>query len=335
VRTNASIRPPLPSPVPARLAIWADAASAPFCIRVAEAAGASVIGVGGPRGFDAAAIALPVGCATCDDLRRVLTSGECDAVWIARHAGELDRASGFSPALVTQPRAPRIVLSDAAPSSLAEFLQSGWTAARGDARLPCELLRFVGWPNAAAGKLGVLASLEDVGQLRSVSVEFCVPSACGTLGHLLLGAADVLAGIAGIPETVDASFAATSRAPGLHALPGESLARLEGDALALARFPNGLAATLAASDRARAWSLRILVRGERDELLVEHRESDAAGLMADSLAAALSGDASDTAATSRRLDRAFAIAQAALLSCRTQQPESPGWLERTLGAAVG
>ncbi|HYF13955.1 MAG TPA: hypothetical protein VD971_02655, partial [Phycisphaerales bacterium] len=64
----------------------ADAASAPFCIRVAEAAGASVIGVGGPRGFDAAAIALPVGCATCDDLRRVTelfinTPAECTGRW--------------------------------------------------------------------------------------------------------------------------------------------------------------------------------------------------------------------------------------------------------------
>ena len=209
---------------------------------------------------------------------------------------------------------------------------------------------------------GVWASADDplgaLGSVRAGSVVCLAPQESGSLLSRLYDGFDLVVAAFGLPETVDASLS------GALANPPEELRGLTGHVTAHVRFTDGASVTLVASDRAARWTRRVSLLGSgahlelddaRYRLLgadgVDVEREDAAGkvkkrrvrktykdvaidpadLIAEQWVREISGMGSGVPAV-RRCDepesdhQLFACCQAALLSCKTAEPESPGRL---------
>ncbi|MCA9298966.1 MAG: hypothetical protein KDA28_07860, partial [Phycisphaerales bacterium] len=166
-----------------------------------------------------------------------------------------------------------------------------------------------------------------------------------TLGALTYSIMDLTRFLLGDAESIDATYVEPSHGRGLHALPGESLRDLRGDLGAHLRFPDGRCATLVASDQAGRFELEIHAIGSSGRLeinargvdwigpsgeVIDHASNDpvdAPTIVAEALASRLEGG------IEAPVDDAgvLSLAQAALLSARTGQPESPATIRRMAG----
>ncbi|MBZ0172601.1 MAG: hypothetical protein K8E66_09505 [Phycisphaerales bacterium] len=177
--------------------------------------------------------------------------------------------------------------------------------------------------------------IENFGPIDLISVESNAPPPCGALPSALLAAIDTVLALVGVPELVDAA------APSAHKHVGD----LSGHFAALLRFPDGRAGQISASDRA-AWGWRATLTGAAGRLTLrpsgfdwfdaggnrmdEHRAEDRWRNPAEALAASLRELIEPSAPRGPAIGwiELLSTAEAALLSTRTGQAESPATILR-------
>lgn len=201
----------------------------------------------------------------------------------------------------------------------------------------------------APGAAAAFASLESFGRVRSIDLALRSGGEI-SLAALLLDAMEFIAATLGEPESIDASLSGLDAPSGLRLTVGEALTSITGDLSAHLRFPDDRAAAVSLSDRAGLWFRGGTLLGAGGCIRCDDRAFewiDGAGACLDESGAPepegspfedllvrqvepiLAGRAAPTPPT-RRL-KAYALAEAALLSARTGQPESPATILRMAG----
>lgn len=340
----------------ARIGVWASVEQAPYVRAVAEQGGVTVALAGSPVRGQAGQVAQMLEATAFDDLRAAAVEADVALLWLAAPAqfgaGEDDSDARW--VLSMQQRGVRIVSSEPIPASALVLRRAGWTAAAGEAPGAGDALRFIALPRVSPALREAPETLAAFGPARAVQIEAWAAPMHMTLGGRLFGAMDLVYALLGEPETVDAAYVGPHATAGLHALPGETLRDLAGDLLGTLRFADGRACVLSASNAAGRWNTLVTLISPAGRLRIfddgwewiapdgtkrdEHRRGKrgakaqpdhAVTAAADSLARLLDPRLPDDGPTP--LEPVLAMSQAALLSARTGQPESPGTLRRLLG----
>lgn len=331
---------------PRRTVVWCRPDQTSLVRRVRDLAGLNVIEAGSPEPARAGQVAADLDAERTDDLRAAIASTDAELVLIA-DPGEF--GSGASPedlaALVgARSRHVTIAALEPVPPTALDMTGTGWTDPQTGGRA-IDAIRLVNAPRRTPALRALADARESFGAVRSMSVEVLCPAAAGSLGAALIGAIDLVLWTLGDPESVDAAYVGPGVGSALHALPGQTLRDLHGDLSAMVRVPSGRAASVLASDRAGAWSCAVTLLGEAGVIRVspagfvwtgpdgettdEHAcdaPAGAAAMIADQLARLLDPDGPTDAPIN--LPGALAVAQAALLSARTGQGESPETIQR-------
>ncbi|MFI4917170.1 MAG: hypothetical protein ACIAS6_11780 [Phycisphaerales bacterium JB060] len=324
------------------LTIWATPEQAPLLKALADELGASIVAAASPVRAHGTKLADALGATFAGDLldllntdaRAVLLATACEGYGealpqaVARAAAEGRRIATLSP--LPMP-----------PSDAAEV----WHAPM-QGRVPTDAVRFGPLLRHSPAAQEAAETLVAFGAVRSAMFAgFRDPTMAGqgATGAQLVDALDLLVGMLGEAERVEASLNGPSKPTA-----NLSLGSLTGDLTAHARFDNGSSAAIMLSDRAGGWQRRATLLGEAGRLELGddgHRWIDPAGKTIDSTERRARSKATnhDRAAIdalvgfmSPLLDgRATPpldtqhlgpMAAAVLLSARTGQAESPSTL---------
>lgn len=343
----------------AGVAVWLAPEQVGF-VRAAAAAGKfRVAHAGSPVKGQSGHVAAELGCPQFDDLRATLAEVNAPLVWLAT-AGDFGATGSEVDAravLAASQRGVKIATTEPVPSSVLDLRHAGWgvPGSGGESGLAGERLRYVGLPRLTRPWREGQEVLAGFGTPRLVQVEAWSGLGQGTLGARLLGAMDLIASVMGEPETIDAAYVGPRQTAGLHSLPGETLHEVHGDLAATLRFHDGRAAVITASNAAGRWNsvvtlisnqgrLRFYDDGfewigpdgeKRDEQRLVKRSRGDAGLTGlgarvagEAIARLLDEHAADPGPVA--LGQVLPLCQAALLSARTGNPESPETIRRMM-----
>ncbi len=319
--------------------VWTDAPRVPLVRDVlGRMTDLRVLSVGGSRRAEVAELAEAFGAAAGDDLRRMVLDTPGSYLLLASPSGVArdDLAHALKLGIDVLSIEPLALQADQV------IAPSGETASTG--RLfQAPLLRF------SPAYLAAAEPEQALGAVRSVSVTAIGPQASGSLFARLADAMDMLVHLAGIPDELYATLT------GPLTEPPDDLRGMTGYVTAACTIADRAAATVTASDRSTAFCRRLLAVGETglldlDDLTYRlHCDPAAeAAVEADAAAAPPPGPAEPIPTSPADLiarqwrwlmarrhvrptaDRRAIIAccEAALLSARTGQPESPHKLLR-------
>ncbi|MEM7756380.1 MAG: hypothetical protein AAF297_12195 [Planctomycetota bacterium] len=323
--------------------VWTNPDRADFVGKIAHAAGLTLIGAGGP-GRTGPAAAQRLETAPVEDLRTALTETQAKVILVADAGpfGTADTPSDAEAVLAASGRGVQVIALEAVPASVFASAGGTWTKAR-HGRRAIDAIRFV--PGRADHP--ALASIDEVlasfGPVTVASVRVtCQPGQLG-LDTVLLSALSMIDRVLGPVESIDATMTPNEPARTPIAAQGR-LRDLNGHAVALLRSTQGTAGHVFASDSADAWERTIELLGPAGRLIIREEGfvwTDLGGAIVDSNHAAIEGEAAVTSlarAIRAHLDQpeprgeelqgALTLAQAALLSQKTRQPESPAAIIR-------
>jgi len=318
--------------------IWTDPRTAALARQVIDrmSHAVRVIGVGGPRSAEVAALARAHQLESADDLRKLLVDRPA-AFLLLTAADDIDAADLASAAA----HGTIVVTLEPTHSDLPAYAakpRSGANAANGAAPqvvfLP-SFLRSPGWTSADPR--------EALGAIRLVSYGSFGGPADASLFARLFEAWRVVLSLGQLPETIDASLV------GPLAEPPENLRAMTGHLALHARMPDGVSAVIEASDRVGVPSRGMRITGEQGSLratdhayelydasgkqLEEKAAPDKPLTYADLVAMHWSRLISrpdlapaDAASVNGDDSQVLACCVATLLSARTRQPESPAKL---------
>lgn len=325
--------------------LWLRAAQIPLARRLAAGAGLTIRRAGGPETGQTARIAAELSAEPVDDLRVALASAADESVILLDASGlGAGEPWSFQERVLTAARArgARVITLEPLPASLLELSDGVSQARRGPddepesedpaARLVPDLVR-----PASLGRLdGALRAMLDEwaasGSIRSLTVESVGDRDSGSLGMRLWDAMDLVALLMGEPDAIYGVYSGVDSGRNLHVLPGEGLRGLHGDLTANLRFADGRGATVLASDQARVLCWRLTAVGPGGVLRAQGPAAgceDAAGALAPGVGMLARGD--DRHLEGIDVARVLSMAQAALLSARTGEPESPDLVRRMAG----
>ncbi len=343
---------------PSTAVVWLHPDQIDLVREVAAVAGLQIVAAGSSSRGQSGAMGAALGVDVVDDLRSVLAEQAVSLIWIAAPGdfGVGHPEGDASAILNAKARGTKIASIEPIPARALDLTAAPWLsegsvvgAAEGLRLLP--LLRFSRPFREAADVMA------NFGVIRSVSVELWGRPFHASLGSHLFSALDLVQSLLGEPEVIDTAIVSPAQSRGVHALPGETLRELSGDLSATLRFADGRAASIAASDHAGRWNRGLTLVGDAGRLRLYDdgfEWIDAQGQKADETRfrrparGVTTGDHAVAAiadAIKRLLDpsipdvgpadlgRVLPIAQAALLSARTGQPESPTTIRRMIGAA--
>jgi hypothetical protein len=337
-----------------KVIVWAEQERAAVLHAVAAFAGFSVVGAGCATKGRSSAVAAIFDCPVVDDLRSVLTEGECDLVVIGT-AGDFGAASNPGDAAAVKAarqRGVRVVSLEPLPASALE-LAGPWSTPGPGGVTAVDAAHFVPLARISRSFRDAVDVLEMFGRARTLLVEACCRPEEGTLGARLFSAIEVLVWLMGEPESVDAAYAPPERGL-LVPLPGETLRDAHGDITVNFRFADGRAAAILASDQSARWSRSITMLGDGGRLKVYDDGFEWVSAAGERVDAARQtkrrGETLETPrsvetiaeAITRQLDPAIpdegpmdhaavlAVCQAVLLSTRTGSAESPSTIRRMM-----
>ncbi len=384
-----------PAKSPATMTLWLAPAQAALGVAIVEALRARQWGgslrVGSSSAGEAASLAAALQAnAAGDDLRTALATSEGGAFFLGSpgpFAGLPDAAQRLADVDLLEnarKRGVAVASLEPLPASLIELLEmqvdssatvSNASAgvggaggagvqlgndARGSAgerdRMPSWVVQagLTRWTSSVKAALDVA---EQLGPVRSMSIESIGPAWAGTLGARVADALDLAMLFLGEPESVDAAFDSPSEG-GLRPASGDTLRDLRGDLTANLRFGGGRSAVVFASSEAgqpRVRATLIAAKGRvsigsggfewihTDGTVVESPTAAAtsadalttfAGAIADQLLRLNTPGAEHdmrSGASAGNAATMLAMAQAALLSCRTGEAESPATMLRMAG----
>lgn len=334
--------------------VWVESARAPMVARALAHAGISPLLAGSPERGQSPAVAKLLSCDPVDDLRQMLIDTRAEAVVIASPADfGRDRTGADARALMAaRARGVRAVCLEPIPASALDLAACGWVVPDGAGPAPIDAVRLAPLLRLSRVVREAHEAFGGVGRLRAAIIQsLCGPSEA-TLGARLFDAVEAATHWMGEPEIVHAVYVPAS---GLSPAAPESLALLRGELLVHARCAGGAAVSVVASDQASRWHRGVTMLGEGGRLTIEdswfawespggevldswkpRRARDAEAL---GPAAVATGDALAQLLDPRTPDSGpagvvgtLAVCQAALLSARTGQPESPATIRRMLAA---
>ena len=302
---------------------------------------------GAPDAAQRSAVAGELDAEPLDDLRATVASTEAGVI-VLLDPGRFGASEEDRTALL-EARARGVVVVSLEPIPAAALdLAGGWTASHNGVRA-VDCVRPVPLVRQSASLRASAEVREQFGQPRVFSIECLCTPAEGSLGARLFDAMDLVNMLVGEPELVDASYAGPEAVGGLHALPGATLRDLRGELTAHLRFADGRSGTVLASSRSAGWERRITLLGEGGRLrltepvFVWHNpegeqvdtyaadRAHAADPAASAIAHAVTNALDASAQAPVDYAAALAVAQAALLSARTGQSESPATIRRLIG----
>jgi hypothetical protein len=327
--------------------IWARPEQAGFLRAVADSAGLAVVGAGSPVRAQSGTVAGAFGVAAVDDLRALLAETDAKLVLIGAVEDFGGRPEDARAVSAARGRGVKIASMEPVPASALELTEAGWNSATN-----VEAVRFVGLPRTGRPFREAAESLAAFGAARTMLIESWGGPEHGSLGARLFWALELALQLLGEPEAIDAAY----QGAGVAGPPAMNLTQLHGDITAKLRGGDGRIALIAASDQAGRWNssatllsglgrLRFYDDGfewigpdgqKRDELRIGSRRAapvvdHAVRAIADSITRLLDPAVPEPAPVD--VGAVLRVAQAALLSARTGQPESPGTIKRML--AVG
>lgn len=352
----ASIRGPIPT------LVWLDPRQAGLVRELAASLDVKVDAWGcppGPRSGEALAGAPFDEAQRVTDLRQAIATLPIKAAILAATSVASSVAQGEAPVddaellRLCRSRGVTVLSLEPVPSSVID-------AASAEPAQWAEHARFLTYFRRAPGLAGISELLESFGSARTLSVAFRCGTGQGSLGARLFDAMHLVHSIMGMPESVDASVVTHVAASGLRLAPGESLRGLNGDLTANLRFAGAKAASLSLSDRAGRWFRGVALIGENgclrmDESGLERidefgRTIERSAPVQDAPPSTLFDPTTDPGAlralvegARRALDphapkpepvdlpQVLAMCEAAILSARTGQPESPATALRMAG----
>ncbi len=350
--------PASPEGIPALA--WLEPHQAPLVRAIAARAGLRLIVAGIPNSIqrrsapDAASIE---GAEPISDLRSALATAHIRAAIIATPAPSAESPIADTDLLrLARSRSIVLLSFEPIPASVAD-------ARAAETIQWIESCRFLGLFRSAPALATVNELLESFGTPRTLTVSFRSGKGQGSLGARLYDAMHTVHSILGVPESIDASIITQVAASGLRLEPSDSLRLLHGDLTANLRYAGAKSAALSLSDRAGRWFRGVALVGESgcirmDESGVERHDADgqviekslAPRKKSASKAGALFEDIIDAPAlealaeAARRaidpratkpepfdLEAVLSMCEAAILSARTGQPESPATVVRMAG----
>jgi hypothetical protein len=324
------------------LAIWATPEQAPMLAALAGELGASVAAAASPVRAHGTTLADALDTTFAGDLLDLL-SIDANAVLLAT------ACEGYGDALpqaVARAAAEGRRIATLAPLPMPPADAAGPWHAPIQGRVPTDAVRFGPLLRHSPAAQEAAETLVAFGPIRSAMFAgFRAPTMAGegATGALLVDALDLLVGVLGEAERVEASLNGPAKPSA-----SLSLGALTGDLTAHARFEGGASAAIMLSDRAGGWGRRATLLGDAGRLELGddgHRWIDPAGKTIDSTERRARSKATDhdraaldalVGFLSPLLDgRATApldtqhlgpMAAAVLLSARTGQAESPSTL---------
>jgi hypothetical protein len=335
------------------VAVWSGLARAGLVRDLLARGGLSVTAAGSPVAGEAKKVAAVFEAGTAeDDARRLIVDPPAGthAVLLAdlAEAPALD-ARAFAQASA---KGIRVLSLVPVPGSALAYTGDAWAETPGTLahRRLLGLLRIAAPFREADEILTRFApgSGTDRGA-RAAWVESVCGTHEGTLGTRLWDSIDTLRLLLGEAETVSAVYAAPPGPGAASATPGETLLGLSGTLAVTLRFAGGVAGSVLASDQSSSWRRSASVVGPEGRLTLSDAGfawRDAGGGLVDSggdVNASVTATDAIGADLARALDPAaasdppgdpvavLAMTQAALLSARTGQPESPATIRRMMG----
>lgn len=295
-----------------------------------------------------------------EDLRHALATTGAAAAIILTPLGEEGERSGTATSLLDDPaglaacreRHLAVASIEPVPATLNDLAAGIDPNAPGaPAQLPL-LVRSRAFAEAAE-------ALHLIGTLRTVFISMRTPAGEGSLAARLTDAMSAVRALLGEPDSIDCAVIPPGSAAGLYPAPAETLRRLRGDLSANLRFSGSTgprAASIALSDRAGRWFRGVTMLADQGcirltddgiEVIgpaggpIDQPSSPALRPSAAQSAPLTSGAPIIAQALRRHLERAkapapepidmpsvLAMCEAALLSARTSQNESPEMMLR-------
>jgi predicted dehydrogenase len=292
---------------------------------------------GAERSGANAEIARSLDSLPTDDLRSALASSSIEVVLIGSITPEECEHTLLSPETLRSLEQRNVRVFSLAPPP-GRIGDPGQGAGAGPIEMVPLLRRSVGFQSA-------LAALEAFGAIRTVAISARCGALRGSLGARLVDAMDAAHSLLGEPDTIDAAISA----PGGTPQQPQTLLEHRGDCSALLRYGDGRSASVSLTDQAGQWFRGVTILGEKgclrveddafewinpDGELIERSEQtsekvDPAGVIGRAISRRLSGSVEQENPRSRLY--AISMAEAAELSARTGQPESPAKLLHLAG----
>lgn len=312
-----------PMALPRRIVAWADADQELLLRDFAERDSLQLLAVGCNSSDGAARLSTALEVQRVDDVRRAALLDGSDALWLAG-AAELDAAT----LRMIRERGHTVFTSQPYPASLGDLPAQAEEAT---------CVRFTAPMRRSEGYRFASEVIGEFGPARCVNVTMRSGIGQGGLFARLFDAVDVIESLCGEPEVIDAAL--VSPMPGGSNIV-EDLAGLHGHMTINMRFSENRCACVAASDLAGTWFRGVTVLGDdgclrisddgfewiaQDGQVLESHDaaqpSSPGSLIAEYMLRALDRlDVTDAPPDAARL---LAICEAARLSCRTGEGESP------------
>lgn len=329
-----------------RAVLWLKPGQEGIARRLCDRLNLQIVGVG-PAGRDGAALARAFDADPMDDVRRVVADPEIELIVLltldAPARAALSDASTLAD--LAQDTSTRLVATEPIATSLSDVKRMSAAHPQWASHI-LFLPRFL----ATAGAKAATASLESFGRRRSLDYACRCARHHSSLAARLCDAMEFVCAVLGEPESIDASLSGVEAPSGLRLAAGDSLTEIAGDLNAHLRYSDGRAAAISLSDQAGAWFRGATLLGVGGCLRFDDRsfqwidasgavldESpaqepilvDVADLIADQIEASL--DHRILMTPPNRIADSYALAEAALLSARTGQPESPTTIRKMIG----
>lgn len=296
---------------------------------ILAAAGITLAGAGTPERGRSTRLAEQLGVEPINDLRAAIASSSAGLAFLAAEPQGLDART----VLAADARGLRIATTVPLARSLADLAETGLLKEHVGTR-PADLIRFAPRARYHPAFLAAAEVVEAFGRIGHLMIECNTPRSAGGLTASVFSAIDTALALIGTPELVDA---AASRP--LHQ------ATQTDHAAALLRFPDGRSGQLTCT-AVGPWSWRATLIGQEGRLTIrpsgfdwfgpdgarrdDHRADPARSFYPTVLAGALADLTDPTARRGPGPDwiSLHATADAAELSARTGQPESPATFVR-------
>jgi predicted dehydrogenase len=311
-------------PDQARVIAWAQRGQDAMIRDALAAADLELAAVGAASATAGAELSAELGADRVDDLRQAILRDDADLLWlVAPDPVEADERR------LIRERGLLTVSNEPRPVAIADVMREPREAETAD---------FAPLLRRSPGYRSALDALEDFGAPRCIAVVAGCDTGQSTLLARLFDAFDVVDALGGAAEQIDAAFA------GPRASVGEQLLDLHGSLTVNVRFAGNLCASIAVSDRAGSWFRHVTIIGDAGAMRIDdtsftwRRPGDGNLETGGELGPRSPGELIGLQ-IARRLEnldagrdlqsdtpRLLALCEAARISCRTGQGETPGKL---------
>jgi hypothetical protein len=335
--------------------VWADPVQVDFLAAVAMAASLEVVAAGSAVRGQSGAVASAFSATMVDDLRSTLatTSAELVLLGSVGDFGAGDAPQDSRAVAAAAARGVKIATLEPIPSSALDLEPGGWVNAD-SGPAPAQSVRIVGLARLSTPFRDSDETLTSFGPARTAIIESFAAPCHGSLGARLMSSMDLALSLFGDIASVSAACAGAAGAPG--PVSTQALRELQGDLSAIVRCADGRNAMIAVSNRAGRWGSCITLLSEngrlrffddgfewigpdghkRDELRLSQRTrgseapDHAVAVVADAVSRLM--DPAKPDAGPVNIGSILALSQAALLSARTGQSESPATITGMMAA---